>query len=178
MIAEEDLKEAVKHLAFEVYHYRSYAQLVRTVSYARMEPIATQAVLSALLLHLRLLLDFFCTPSKYDDDVCVDDFIRIFPNFAESAPSAITKLDGAVVKEVRINLHKRLVHFTTTRWSDTRKPLNYYMRLFDGLDNLLSTFEEALPDELRQEYQKGLDEWQTKHPVKIVEQDMIRVVPD
>src|ERR1039458_6328359 len=55
----DELKKAVEHLAFEMQHFRCYYKLYTNADLSRFSGAAHQAVLYALLLHLRLLIDFF-----------------------------------------------------------------------------------------------------------------------
>src|ERR1035438_7893970 len=63
----DELKKAVEHLAFETQHFRCYSKLYKSADLSRLSDAATQAVQYALLLHLRLLIDFFYGEAKQDD---------------------------------------------------------------------------------------------------------------
>jgi hypothetical protein len=158
---EAQLKEALKHLAFDVYHYHCYSKLHHE-GRLTCPPVLSQAVIYALLLHLRLLLDFFYkTPKR--DDIGVDHF-RVFPEFDAAFPSRILDPDPNDVRQVSFSLNKRLAHFTATRWTETQKPMQFYDKYFTSIDKLLVMFEAALPDGPRQIFVNTVRDWERKHP--------------
>lgn len=159
---EAQLKEALKHLAFDVYHYRCYSRLQREGRLQTCPPVLMQAVFYALLLHLRLLLDFLYKQPK-NDDIWVGHF-RVFPEFDAAFPSPILDPDPNDVRQVSFNLNKRLAHFTATRWTEAQKPMHFYDKYFTSIDKLLVTFEAALPDGLRQIFANTIRDWERNHP--------------
>jgi hypothetical protein len=162
---EGQLAKAVNHLAFDVYHFRCYTRLYREGRLTTCAPTAAQAVIYSLLLHLRLLLDFFYGPPKLDD--CWVGHFSVLPGFTASfgAPSGAPTRDDA--RTLSGNLHKRLAHLTATRWEKEAPPMNYYNTYLDGIDHLLTTFEAALPKNVRQVFANGLRDWERKHPAAI-----------
>src|SRR5437879_6421158 len=83
----EELKEAVKHLAFEMQHFRCYSKLYSNEDLARFSRAARQAVMYSLLLHLRLLIAFFFSEATQDD--CHVDHFNILPGFQAAFPATI-----------------------------------------------------------------------------------------
>jgi hypothetical protein len=111
---EADLKRAVPHLAFDMQHFRCYLKLHRNTKLQRACPAASQAVVYSLLLHLRLLLDFFYGPPKKDD--CWAGHFGVLPGFSAAFSSRAASPTRDQAREVSTNLHKRLAHLTATRW--------------------------------------------------------------
>jgi hypothetical protein len=99
---DNELKEAVKHLAFDVYHFRAYVRLCRDRSLWMCAPILVQAVLYALLLHMRILLNFFGARPKHDD-IGVGHFLRyprIKMTFASGLLTPTDRARDAVIPEL------------------------------------------------------------------------------
>src|ERR1700720_744646 len=97
---KKELTKAVKELAFDVQHFRCYLRLYREGSLRKCSPTVEQAVRYSLLLHFRLLLDFFYEQPS-DDDCCADHF-RVLPGFATTfrlTPN--TRILGAVRKPLQ-----------------------------------------------------------------------------
>jgi hypothetical protein len=152
------LKKAVEHLAFDEYHFRCYAHLLRG---GRLRPTVEQAFIYSLLLHFRILLDFFYgKPEK--DDVSVNHFRRCFREFETAFPSTLPKLDDA--DALSKNLNKRLVHFTATRWEKRAPSMKYYARYFGRIEKLIAAFQMALPEDVRQVFAEWLQRWERMHP--------------
>lgn len=145
-LTENQLKKAVKDLAFDVQHFRCYVQMHRNATLDG-HPTAGQAVRYALLLHMRVLLDFFYGPTR-EDGVGVGHFRRTFPEFGTRFPKIKTPKPRDA-EEVRVNLHKRLAHFTASRWEKQTPDMNYYARHFDDMEALIVSFQDALPHNLR-----------------------------
>lgn len=158
-----DYKQAVEHLAFDVHFFRSYARLDR-LGLPNEPAIFRQAVRYCLLLHLRVLLDFFSKP-PVKDDCCIADFshfpkMRIAQDTGRLAPPA----DG---RQLADNLNKRLAHFTATRWTDAAPAMEFYKPYIDHVDRLITEFECALPEELKSAFSDALRYWQTSHPIPL-----------
>ena len=111
---EADLNKAVTHFAFDVQHFRCYLDLHRNTKLRRTSPAAWQAVVYSLLLHLRLLLNFFYGRPR-EDDCCVRHF-KVLPGFSVAFPSNSLSLTPVEARQVSFNLNKRLAHLTATRW--------------------------------------------------------------
>ncbi|MFI5108575.1 MAG: hypothetical protein ACHP78_07005 [Terriglobales bacterium] len=144
-LTSEELAKAVPHLAFDFFHFRFYTRHLKDGSLARCSPAVQQAVLYALLLHFRVLWDFFYEPPIKDD--CTVAHFRVFPKFAASFPSTITKPAGAAT--LSRNLNKRLAHLTATRWREPQPGMTFYERYFDDIEAHMAAFQEALPAELQ-----------------------------
>jgi hypothetical protein len=103
-------------------------------------------MLYALLLHFRVLLDFFYRPPRLDD--CSVRHFRVLPEFADAYPEQNERApDGAL--SVSDHLNKRLAHITAERWRSAPPGMEYYEAYFPGIDRLITAFEEALPNDLR-----------------------------
>lgn len=146
---EKELVEATKHLAFDMYHFRCYARIYNT----RMEQPHRQAVIYALLLHFRVLLDFFYgKPTK--DDVSVRHFDAL-PNFAARFRPVVPPSNAAQVSN---NLNKRLAHLTATRWRQPAPDMKYYEGHFAAIETLIKAFVAALPKNARAVFDKRTQE--------------------
>ena len=160
--SRDDLEKAVTHLAFDVQHFRCYVQLFENHRLQTASPAAWQAVIYSLLLHLRLLLDFFYGPPK-QDDVWVGHF-RSIPQFDQVFPATIQIPTPAEARALSVNLHKRLAHLTATRWEEPAPPMNFYQKYFQAVDALLNSFDAALPADLQKPYHAALNRWEKAHP--------------
>jgi hypothetical protein len=153
---EPDLKLAVTDLAFDVFHFQLYVEMHRRLG----EGACRQAVFYSLLLHFRLLLHFFYGIPK-QDDCCVEHF-RIFPGFeAKFPPELLAKPPWA--RDVLNQLHKRLAHFTATRWTEKAPAMNYYAPYFNEVMTLIRAFEEALPGEVGEQFSAKLNSWKANY---------------
>jgi hypothetical protein len=122
-------------------------------------------VIYSLLLHLRVLVDFFFVAPKSDD--CRVGHFRSLPAFEAAFPGKITVPSQEEIEELRLNLNKRLAHLTATRWREARPPRDYYARYFDDIDALLALFEKALPDDVGLEFTCAMRMWEQAHPASI-----------
>ena len=115
--SEGELMKAVRHQAFETWMFRCLTR-IRRDGLPIPDGTARQALGYALLIHIRVLADFFYSRSSSFDDCHIHHFNAI-PNFetvlppTRYAPTAeITKLGRA--------LDKMLAHFTSARWEEER----------------------------------------------------------
>jgi hypothetical protein len=153
-IAEQ--KTAVTHLAFDVYHFRCYSRLYRDTGLS----LATrQAVVYSLLLHVRVLFGFFGGPPK-QDDCWMGNFVT-----DADARKKLTPSDAA--KSMVAELHKRLAHFTRTRWEQPAPTMDFYVQYFAELETLIVEFEAALPVEVREAFTNRLDWFAKTEPCAI-----------
>ena len=161
IMKNEDPAKAVPHLAFDFFHFRFYSRRLKDGSVARCSPAVRQAVLYSLLLHFRVLWDFFYEKPGKDD--CGVDHFRVLPEFASAFPTKITK--PAKAETLSKNLNKRLAHMTATRWREPQPDMSFYQRYFEDIERLITAFQDALPAELRrslvermQKYEVGYGE--------------------
>jgi hypothetical protein len=154
-----ELISAAYHLAFDVHHFRFYARLHKDSRLTTFGPAVHQAFLYSLLLHFRILLDFFYKPPRFDD--CGIDHFRALPEFAGAFPPAIHVPIGAT--EVSVNLNKRLAHLTATRWREPQPDMSYYTDYFEGIEKLIVEFQSALPDDVRQIFDGRLQEFNKQY---------------
>jgi hypothetical protein len=154
-IRKDELPKALEHLAFDICHFRLYVERLRSGS-TQQDRASFQAMLYALLLHFRLLIDFFYgKPTQDDCCVCnfdpLDGFEQAFPASLRQEPKWKAEVSG--------HLNKRLAHFTASRWRETRPPMDYYAQHFGTILDLISRFEQALPPESRQQLGRGKRMW-------------------
>ena len=124
----EELPQIVEALAFEAYHFRCYLRMYR-------ERRFSQATNYTLLLHLRVLIDFFYGP-PLRDDCWVGHFRDFVPDFAARFEDCVAKstcLNREEVKAVGKHLDKRLAHLTATRWRQPQPAMGYYEKYLDNI---------------------------------------------
>jgi hypothetical protein len=152
----DELIKAAEHIAFEIQHFRSYTVLHNNPHLRTICPAASQAVGYALLLHLRVLMEFFfCEPEQ--DDCHVVHF-RALRGFMAAFPPDIherTKHTDEVAKY----LNKLLAHFTANRWEEHRPAWNYYEEYSPVILDLAKKFETALHGEAKVAYDRGQQRW-------------------
>ena len=151
-----DQKKAVSDLAFEVYHFRCYSRLYRD---GRLASVVRQAVIYSLLLHVRILLGFFSGP-PVQDDCWMGDFVTDTDARKKLTPSSGAK---ALVPE----LHKRLAHFTRTRWEKAPPAMDFYAAYFDEIEALITELQSALPPDVREAFTNRLDWFGKNEPCMI-----------
>ena len=152
----DELTKAAEHIAFEILHFRSYAVLKSDQELRTVCPAASQAVGYALLLHLRVLIEFFfCEPEQ--DDCHVVHF-RALPGFTAAFPPDIHERTQRT-DEVAKYLNKLLAHFTATRWEEHRPAWDYYDEYSPLIENLATRFEAALQGDAKAGYYKGYRHW-------------------
>jgi len=118
-----ELAIAAHHLAFDIHHFRFYARLHKEGRLTAFGPAVHQAFLYSLLLHFRILLDFFYK-EPLQDDCCVGHF-RALPEFEAAFPPAMY-IPPVGARDVSVNLNKRLAHMTATRWREKQPHMAYY----------------------------------------------------
>ena len=154
---ETDLRLAVNHLAFDMFHFRFYSERYQKEA---MHNACFQAMIYSLILHFRVLLHFFYgTPQN--DDCCAEHF-RILPGFEEAFPPSI-HTRPLWEKEVRTHLNKRLAHFTATRWTVNPPAMDYYASRFAGMLDLIQRFEAALPGEVGRCFTARMGFWASQY---------------
>ena len=151
-----DQKKAVTDLAFEVYHFRCYSRLYRD---SQLALVLRQAVIYSLLLHVRVLLGFF-SGRPVQDDCWMGDFVTDTAARKKLTPSSAAK---ALVPE----LHKRLAHFTRTRWEKAAPKMYFYAAYFDEIEVLITEFQAALPTDVREAFTTKLDWFGKNEPCAI-----------
>lgn len=167
VFSADELKKAVEHLAFEIQHFRCYSKLYRNADLSRFCGAATQAVQYVLLLHLRLLIDFFYGEAKQDD--CTVDHFNVLNGFEAAFPASI-HLRSALNKKMTADLNKLLAHMTATRWEKNRPPMNDYDSFIPTIEDLIARFESALPEDVRQVYLKHYQRWESCHTATVLHQ--------
>ena len=163
----DELKEAVKHLAFDMQHFRCYSKLYSDVHLQQFSAAASQAVRYALLLHLRLLIDFFYGEAKQDD--CHVDHFNVLDGFEAAFPGNIHHRSAGITK-INSDLNKFLAHMTAARWENNRPPMNEYEKFILTIDRLIKRFEDALPEDLRQLYSGHYRMWERSHSATVLRQ--------
>ena len=161
----DELKQAAAHLAFDAYHFHCYSR-IRSENVLLGHPACPQAVMYALLIHVRVLVDFFFNKPK-DDDCCLVHFREVFPSFAAAFPAQITTPTLAEVRELKRNLNKRLAHLTATRWREPQPVMADYEKHFAAIDKVVEAFRDALPTDVQDVFLERWSFWERNHPVKL-----------
>lgn len=157
-VGAHDLKMAARYIAFELYHFRLLVTLYRDRAEVFAGGLNRQVYEYSLLLHLRILLDFFYTRPRLQD-MGVNHF-RVLPAFDVAFPKLKIPRWKVAVKE---QLDKRLVHFTEARWlMPTDYEMSDYAQYFDHMLVLISDFEKALPPDLRAEFECRLQTYEQR----------------
>jgi hypothetical protein len=151
----EEFKQAVYHLAFDVHHFRLYFRLLEERRPTPGGHACYQAMLYSVLLHFRVLIDFFYRTPKHDD--CCAVSFGVLPDFAAAFPKPEMSKE---LRQVCQDLNKRLVHFTATRWRVRQPSMDYYETHFDGISQLIDTFRSALPADIKQTLDVRLRQWE------------------
>lgn len=148
LYTKQDLHPALDALAFEFFHYRLFRSLLE--EHGSIDQVQKQATLYALLIHLRLIVDFFHKRPQ-EDDLALEHFQSLVTDFKASFQHSST-FTQAEVDRVGNELNKRLAHITATRWDKPRTDFEFYQHFFDLIEAEICSFEDALPNELRQLY--------------------------
>jgi len=146
---------ALEHLAFDICHFRIYAERLKSRPKQR-DQADFQAMIYSLLLHFRLLIDFFYGKPLHDD-CCVCHF-NLLDGFENGFPAS-HRQEPKWKAEVSGHLNKRLAHFTASRWREARPPMDYYAKHFGTILDLISRFEQALPADSRQALENAKRMW-------------------
>jgi hypothetical protein len=161
LFGPDELTKAAEHLAFEILHFRSYTVLKNNQELRAICPTASQAIGYALLLHLRVLIEFFyCEPEQ--DDCHVAHF-RALPGFTAAFPPDIHERTEHT-DEVAKHLNKLLAHFTATRWEEHRPRWDYYDEYCPLIEKLATRFEAALQGDAKAGYDAGRGRWLHNSP--------------
>lgn len=160
--SRNELKDALGHLAFDVHHFRCYSLMFREGYVFSFPPTISQAVGYALLIHLRLLLNFFYDRPRQDD--CAAEHFGVLPGFAENYRPRVSSPSPEEARALSVSLNKRLAHFTATRWKENAPSMDYYQKYFAGIEMFIREFQSALPPEMAAVFAESLDEWNARHP--------------
>jgi hypothetical protein len=63
-----------------------------------------------------------------------------------------------------MHLNKLLAHFTARHWRVRAPIMDYYTAFHPELDRLITEFEQALPNDLRERYEEAKRQWAARHP--------------
>jgi hypothetical protein len=163
----DELKKAVEHLSFDMHHFRCFSKLDKNEDLERFSGAAHQAVRYALLLHLRVLVDFFYKPAQFDD--CNVEHFNVLDGFAAAFPGN-AHLATAGVRKMSTDLNKLLAHMTATRWEKPRPPMDKYDEFIPIIDDQITRFEAALPEDVRQVFLTHYRMWEAWHPATVSRQ--------
>jgi hypothetical protein len=160
--APETLRNSLSDLAFEFHHFRAYQRLLQESalhSHGPLCPATRQAVIYALLLHLRLLIDFFYG-SPGQDDLPAAHFSTLVGFRVGFLETLTAKPEW--ISDVKMNLNKRLVHVTETRRKEKGPRLTYYSTHFPEIDASISGFIDALPEQFREILKREMEAYESR----------------
>jgi hypothetical protein len=157
LFGHDELMNAAEHIAFEIHHFQTYAVLKNNQELAAFCPAASQAVGYALLVHLRVLIEFFFCDAEFQDDCHVDHF-RCLVGFTAAFPPSIHQRTQRT-NDVAKYLNKLLAHFTATRWERQRPAWDYYAEYSPVVTELVARFEAALQGDIKAAYDRGYRKW-------------------
>jgi hypothetical protein len=168
---DHDFEEATVRIAYEMYHFRCLARIYRDGNSGR--GLWWQLVSQSLLLHLRILIEFFYWDCRDSRDVTIRHFVErddfSFPSELYSAPLKIRpvcdipgRLDEMSVTQVKEALDQRLVHFGKGRWNGYHPGHDDYERCFDELECRIVAFRTALPDHLKRAFDLRLSQFEER----------------
>jgi hypothetical protein len=152
----DELTKAAEHIAFEIHHFRIYTVLKNSRELAAFCPAARQAVGYALLLHLRVLIEFFFCEAEQDD--CHVDHFRRLPGFTSGFPPSVHERTEHT-NDVARHLNKLLAHFTAARWEEHRPAWVYYDEYSPVVLKLAAKFEGALQGDIKAAYDREYQKW-------------------
>jgi hypothetical protein len=158
-LSEVEFEQATKTVAFEMYNFRCLARIYRDGH--KGAGLWKLMLSQTLLIHLRILIEFFYWDCRNSRDITIETFIArddfSFPRELFSAPLKI-KLQGdtsdgpreMTLKQVKEALDQRLVHFGAGRWTGYHPGHEDYELCFNDLETRIVAFRSALPRHLRQ----------------------------
>jgi hypothetical protein len=164
----EELKDAVEHIAFEMYYFVTYLNIRKeSKNYLKFikHPSPTDTVPRCVpqgmgylvLLHFRVLYGFFYGHPE-GDDCCVEHF-KMLPEFAARFPAEI-HVPPEGHSKIRTHINKLLAHFTAERWRNKRPPMVDYEAHFPHIVTLIARFKEALPPDYRVIFDAKWKSWE------------------
>jgi hypothetical protein len=164
--SKPELLKAIPHLAFEMLHFRSFSKLYDNMDLARISGAASQAVRYCFLLHMRLLIDFFFKEKPIEDDCLVNHF-NILDGFEAAFPASL-HVPTDETREMSTHLNKLLAHLTATRWEEDRPWMDKYDKYGATIDELISNFQDALPEDVQKLFLNAYCHWERAHPPNVV----------
>jgi hypothetical protein len=170
-IGAVDFENATLTIAYEMYHFRFLAQLYRDGQAGG--GLWFQLWAQSMLLHLRIMIEFFYGKGPNSQDVTIRSFLEL-PGFAfptqlySSQPriylssNARGRPESMTMNEVKKALNERLVHFGTGRWTDYHPGHEDYERCYDELETRIIAFRNALPEPHRSTFDHRLRELEAR----------------
>lgn len=166
-----DFDRATATIAYEMYHFRCLAQLYRD---GKAEGgFWGQVCAQSLLLHLRIMIEFFYGKRPNDQDVTIKQFLAAdgfsFSPELQEVPERMlltsktpNRPRSMTMREVKEALNQRLVHFGIGRWHGYHPGLDDYEPCFDDLEARIVAFRKALPEHLMIIFDNRLRQFQTR----------------
>ena len=140
-IPEETLKEAAKHVNYEIRMFKySYEKLKTSGGYDK------NVFLEDFILHFRTLYDFFYK-EKYQDNVLAEDFI---PKTSIGTFEKYRTLEKDI-EEYKKKANKQLAHITYSRadtYNNIIKPKSWKTRdMYQKIEKTIQAFISSLSDD-------------------------------
>ena len=172
-LSELDFEEAVKKIAYEMYHFRRLAQIYPASE--RLRGFWWQLVSQSLLLHLRIMFEIFYPGRSAARSITLTHFIDGCPNF--NFPTILQQRpidvviptrrpaggpDRMTLDEIKESLDRWLVHFGKGRWTMFHTGYEYYGVCFADIDRRIIAFRTALPKALQGVFDARLSEFENR----------------
>jgi hypothetical protein len=105
---------------------------------------------------------------------CHVDHFNVLDGFETAFPASI-HLHGTRTKKKSADLNKLLAHMTATRWEKNRPLMNEYDEFIPTIDDLITKFEAALPEDVRQVYLEHYQNWERIHPATVLQTGLVKL---
>ena len=138
-----ELQEASNALHYEVTMFRSLAKGLG--SGIAGKSVIGNALLESVLMHVRVLIDFFYADNPRDDDIIAEHFFLPLPDEWTNIRPPKSKTLG----EAKNRAHKLLAHLTYTRLSTTQETKKWdLIKITNEIENVLRVFLQRVPKDL------------------------------
>ena len=139
--SDGELREAYKHLHYELDMLRGTARLLARGVHSGDSVLPRNSVSGVLYLHARALLDFLYDQSPRSDDVVASDYFTDPQDWISKRPamsSTLTQVDHRVGKEI--------AHLTYVRSEVTDEMKNWpFIEIANDVKRVLAVFVDAVP---------------------------------
>lgn len=141
----QELIDAMEHVSFEMNRYLYTAQLKGPYP---------QIVAESCFLHSRIVGEFFYGDKRMKDDIGIEHYYDLLTSKDELEVVINSyKSKWIETKGYRERLNKKLCHLTFDRVGD--QPMNTQEKDEFGFENLIRLFEKKLPEEFKQQWERG-----------------------
>ena len=140
--SKKELQQASNALNYEISMFDMLTKGM--ISGIAGRGVINSALLESFIIHLRVLIDFFCSDSQRDDDIIANDFFND-PNDWKNLRPQKTK----VLERAKICADKEVAHLTYTRLGITPDQKNWYFEeVYNDMRTIFELFLTNIPKEL------------------------------